>query len=333
MTAYTWRGTATAPTPSTTSDDMSATPLGDMTENFTGEQTLGAADNLTLRVRAVMIREHEDWAHKNDLIIATTFQVDRAPAVRRLHFLKDNVPLGWQEDFFNDVILSQRDFTGKTVTIRVQVYDMDGIDSKLIAGVEAAAQSAAVALPALAPYAAAVGFAVPAFLKLANSLDDHDQIFDKRLKLEVQPAGTRHKLLQPGYYVGFRLPVEDGWKLRSDLRVVDADNNEYDAGSYVVLEVARQFLPHPEREIDQKIATLLAELDGKGQSGRAPLSFLRDTLDGYARFKKLERAQQLRAKSQQEGQTLSPAEQQLFDELSADASLTSYMPWVGTTDT
>ncbi|OQY35730.1 MAG: hypothetical protein B6I38_01360 [Anaerolineaceae bacterium 4572_5.1] len=298
-------------------------PLQQLSQLFTEEPVLQKAEPLTVRIRGVMIKEDQDAAFfgDNDVIITTTFQFGSEPPVQRLHFMENEVPLGWVGDFFNDVILSTRDFKDKTLTLRVQVYDLDRVPSDLVEGVRAAASSSVVAFPHLATYAGAVAFTVPALLKLVDHLDNHDCILDERFKLEVAEPQTGHKLLQPGYYVGFKNPVSSGYALSQDLKVVTEQGEEFGDLSYAVLEVSRDYYAHHDWDIDQKVAKLVSELNGKGQSGKAALEFLRETLGGYAKMKKLQRTLAL---SNQEDRT--EAEQELLDELLSDAELTPFLP-------
>ncbi|GAH53710.1 unnamed protein product [marine sediment metagenome] len=68
------------------------------------------------------------------------------------------------------------------------------------------------------------------------------------------------------------------------------------------------------------MAKLIAELNGKGQSGKAALEFLRETLDTYDKFRRLERARELKAK-----ETLSESEQELLQELTSDEALAPFL--------
>lgn len=56
--------------------------------------------------------------------------------------------------------------------------------------------------------------------------------------------------------------------------------------SYAVYSIRKVDYQEPFWEIDQKIAKLLSELDGKGNSSRAPIDFLRDTMEGYKHLEK-----------------------------------------------
>ena len=51
-------------------------------------------------------------------------------------------------------------------------------------------------------------------------------------------------------------------------------------GSFAVYPIRKVDYQEPLWKIDQKIAKLLSELDGKGNSSRAPIDFLRDTMEG-----------------------------------------------------
>lgn len=291
-------------------------------------KTFENAQSLSIRIRGAMLAEAYDrWGgKKNDVMIVSTFQFGSEPPVQRLHFLQDNVKLGWQGDFFNDVILALRDFnvTNNVLKLRIQVYDMDGVDETLIQAIGNVSQSVAVAFPYLGPYAAAVSFGVPALLKLVDNIDQHDRIIDERLTLEISEPEKGHQLLQPGYFVCFKEPVEEGLYLRSDMRVLQPDQKSpFKKLSYTVLEVDRAFHAHRDWEIDQKAAKLIAELNGKGQSGKAALEFLRETLDTYDKYRRLERAYELQAKAK-EG-ALSEAEVQLLQEIKGDEKLAPFL--------
>jgi len=285
------------------------------------------AQPLTIRVRGVMVVEEYDkrpWKDENDIMIVTTTQFGSEPPIQRLHFMQHNVPPGWQENFFYDVVLALRDFNAenKRLTLRIQVYDMDGIEEGLVNAVGKVSQSVAVAFPYLSPYAAAVSFGVPALLKLVDNLDSHDQIIDERLTLELAKPEMGRRLLQPGYFVCFNAPIEEeDLFLSSDLQVLR--NNSMTAFkdcSYAILGIERGFHANREWEINQKAAKLIAELNGKGQSGKAALEFLTETLDTYDKFRRLERATELQAK-----ETLTKDEQELLQELKDSETLAPFL--------
>ncbi len=288
------------------------------------EPTFGMAQPLTVRVRGFMLREDEDWHVRgdNDIAVVSTFQFGAEPPVQRLHYLQDGVSRGWHGAFFHDTVLSVRDLDAGILSLRVQIYDVDGISGTVVEQVVDAASSVAVAFPQLARYAGGLAALAPSLLKLVDQLDQHDAIIDQRLKLELEAPGTGHPLLQPGYYVCFRNEVEEGLYLEPELRVTtDEGGTEHLACSYVVLEVARCFHEHYEWEIDQKVAKLVAELNGKGKSGKAAIEFLRDTISGYSKFRRLERAHALLARRDR-----TDSEERLLAELRSDKSLAPFLP-------
>jgi len=301
---------------------------------FKDSSVFGNAQPMTVRVRGVMILEKYDWLpwDKNDVAIVTTSQFGNEPPVQRLHFLQKDVEKGWQGDFFNDVVLTIRDFNVEKnmLIIRIQVYDMDGIDPGLIEAVSNMSKSVAVTFPHLAPYAASVSFGSSALLKLVENINNHDQIIDERLTLEVMEPEKGHKLLQPGYFVCFNKSVGEGLSLNSNLTVLNPDQTVFEDASYAVLEVEREYHGQPLLEIDQKAAKLIAELNGKGQSGKAALDFLRDTIDYYNKYKKLERIRDLKSKEElskdkSSGVTFSDEEDKLLKELAVDTELAPFL--------
>ena len=313
-TGGTWLGTARA------SDD--GAELSPLDAPFSDDGVFESAQPLTVRFRGAMVREDRDPVLRgnNDLLVVTKFQFGNEPPVDRLHYIGSDEPTGWHGDFFRDTILSVRDLTKGELTLRVQVYDVDGVDGGLIDAVERASSHAAVTFPQLTPYAGAVGLGVRPLVELVDSIDDHDVILDDRVTLEIAEPGTRCNLLQPGYFVHFDGEVPGSAELGRDLRVRFGDGTEYTGGSYAVLEVVRDHGGRREWEIDQKAAKLIAELNGKGQSGKAALDFLEDTLSAYTDYRRLDRAAELRSK-----EALTPHEETLLEELEADPDLRPFL--------
>jgi hypothetical protein len=303
--------------------DFGASGLASLTETFGDGGVFGAAQPLTVRLRGAMIGEDLDWGPfgGNDLLIVTKFQIGDEPPVERLLFMESDTEPGWHDDFFNDVVLSTGDFTGERLTLRLQVYDVDHVDRGFVESVRRLSERAAILFPQQALYAGLIDFAAGSLVELVNNVDDHDQILDERVTLEVAEPETGHKLLQPGYFVCTREPVESDLRQGGEsVRLRDAEGAAYDGGSYAVLEIQRAALGDRRFEIDQKAAKLLAELHGKGQSGTPSVSFLRDTLDAYTRFRKLERARELQSRDD-----LTDDERRLLEELRSNEALRPYL--------
>lgn len=313
-TKSTWVGTGRS--------SAESAELGSLDREFTEDGVFESAQPLTVQFRGAMVRSREDslLRGRNDLLILTKFQFGNEPPVDRLHYLGSDDPVGWYGDFFRDTILSVRDLTKRELTLRLQVYDVDGIDGDLVDAVRSISTEAAALFPQLLPHAGLVGLSVGPVIELIDNVDDHDAILDDRIKLVVEEPETRHNLLQPGYVVCVDGEVPDGATLDGDLRVRSADGTELADRNYAVLEVAREFVGRREWELDQKAAKLVAELNGKGQSGKASLDFLKDTLDAYGDYQRLGRAAELRSK-----ESLTDAERQLLDDLRADPDLRPYL--------
>lgn len=115
--------------------------------------------------------------------------------------------------------------------------------------------------------------------------------------------------------------VDEGLCLNSKPHVLTTDcAAALQECSDAVIGVEKQFYANRAWEIHQKAAKLIAELNGKGKSGKAALDFLKDTLDTYDRFRRLERASELRKK-----QDLTDAEQAILQELTNDDNLAPFL--------
>lgn len=285
-----------------------------------------ASQKMTASLRGVMIHKPPmDRDGKNDLIIVTANQFGERTPLTRLHFMKDNVPLGWQGAFFDDTILAVRDLRPewRKLTLRVRVYDLDRVPTALFKAVGSlAATSVLVAFPFLTPFAGAAEAAMGSLTNLIGNLDKHDEIIDQRVALEISDPDHGDMLLQPGYYVCFAQPVDDSRALQINhqLRVLDGVD-EFAECSYAVLEIEPSFTIDRTSELDQRASRLIAELDGKDASGSA-IEFLRSAVDAVDKFRRLERAQQINAKDPAE---LTESDRILLADLRSDPELASFL--------
>lgn len=320
MNGKIWWGTS-----ETIDDKSSLTPRLDMC--FKDATVFANAQPFTLRVRGVMVQSEYDRNYlrplkTNDLMVVTSSQFGAEPPVQRIHFMRDNVRLGWQGDFFNDTILALEAYNDekRRLTLRLQVYDLDRMNADFVAAIAEMTKSVAIAFPTLANYAAAVSFSAEKLKELVNTLDNHDRIIDERITFQVAKEKTGHNLLQPGYFVCFAKPVEGDFQLDCNLQVQTESGAAYE-GNYCVLGMERQFNAGREWEIDQKVAKLISELDGRGQSGKAAIEFLRETMDGYDRFKRMERVRVLTERKAR----LTKAERDFVEKVKSDPSLKPYL--------
>lgn len=290
------------------------------------DSTVGPFENaqpMTVRLRGVKIAEDYDGVLRgdNDLMIVTKFQLGDEPPVERLHFMDKDVELGWHDDLFHSVVYSTPDYSGKRLTLQLRVYDVDNVNEELIGSVKQLSGRAAGLFPQLAPYLGVVNFAVGPVVELVNNIDEHDEILNDQVTLEL-PRENRVgiKVLKPGYVVCSRDTIEQDATLGADLRIQPPGGGEDTNGSYAVFGILRDNIVDQQYAINQRAAKLVAELKGKGQSEHSPIHFLQETLDVYGKFRKLERAREL-----QDSNTLSDAQQRLLNDLKSNPELAPYL--------
>src|SRR5690606_37956902 len=116
-----------------------------------------------------------------------------------------------------------------------------------------------------------------------------DRIIDEKLTLEIADPHTAHNLLQPGYYVCFRNPVENSRRLQINnrLRVYNDDGvTEFEECSYAIFEVKRALEVDRKQEIADEVKRLLRGLDGSSDSAQASIDFVRAIMDSAGKFSK-----------------------------------------------
>jgi len=304
------------------------------------QSVIKPAEQLTIKLRGVMVVEckdkHKRWFNgggckdTNDLIIVSKYQFGAEPMVERLHFFSKKVPIGWYGNFFDDIVFSTDDLKATSVKLQVQVYDVD--DSMYEGGKESLSSlvdSVGAAYPilsvfaltkkAVAPAAFAVLQGANSIINLIDGFNEHDRLVDQSLILQSAEPGTAHSLLQPGYFVCFSCNVDEELNLDSELRVVKNDGiSEFQDCNYAVLEVSRTYELKREQQLDQKAAKLMSELSGKGNSGKAALEFLRETINGYDIYRTMQKTQMLMSKEKELAalkKDLSAEEKQLLNRL------------------
>jgi hypothetical protein len=301
------------------SEHIDEATLQDTTTTYADGEVLRTADPLTVSLRGVNApTSHGFLEDTNDLMIVVKFQFDDQPPVDRLLYLEHDVEPGWLDDLFDDIILTTNDFAYDELNIHLQVYDVDRIDPELAESVGSLLQQAAsvVTYPLLSQFAGLVESAADPLIDLVNYVNEHDRILDEKITLEVdEDPGTGHDILQPGYLVCLARDAdlavdEGGFGLDSDLKLTGPDGSARTDQSFAVLELEREHVQTGSEEINQKVAKLIAELEGKGQSSTAEIDFLRETLDGYTKYSKANRAAELNGK-----ESLTEAEQELLDRL------------------
>jgi len=276
----------------------------------------------------------------NDLLIVTSFQTGTSPSVQRVHFLRQEQKINeFIGDFFKTMVCSFSDFQDNHITLQTQVYDVDNYEkiNDIVSATSSMTGNVVGSFPVIGPYIAAGKALASSILELVNQLDKHDPIIDSNLRLVItEEENAGYQILQTGHWVCFSEPQEQqegNLRLDPHLRIVRKDNTttttntattaggeRFRDSSYAIYSVRAEGAQEPGWEIDQKIAKLLSELDGKGNSGRAAVDFLRDTMEGYTKFKKMKRYQELLKKDK-----LTEEEKKVFEKLRNDESIQEFI--------
>jgi hypothetical protein len=312
-------------------------PLLPTTSAGSEERGFHAAQRCRVIVEGVWVRDDVDGMFKgeNDIIVATKFRVGNRPPLDKVHFLESNVPeKRWIPVPFHPEVFATRDFDPAMTdfALEVRVYDEDGLDDDDLAALTSAmsgsTMAAAVAFPALAPYAAFASGAGAALARLVDTLDEHDKLVHGRILLGVnKPASSGYDLFQPGFLICFARDVDASNLLLGQNRQVHTKSSghgapqRYEHLSYIVLRITRDGPSSPDMVTNQKMATLIAELElgRKGKSTQA-LEELASTFEAYTAMKRIERYKQLVSKTD-----LTREERELLEELGKDPSIRPYL--------
>jgi hypothetical protein len=304
--------------------------LQPLTEAFSDAGSVQNAEPVNVRLRGVNVPVERDLGGGLDLVIVTKFQFANQPKVTRLHYLQQGASPGWYDALYQNMVFTTRDFNHDDVTLRVQVYDRDKLEEgtvKTVTGL-AATVGVAVGFPGLASLAKAAGSVSETLTDIADSLDSHDEILDDRVRLEPdEEANQGTDLLQPGFLVAFgdaRIR-DEGYRLNQNTELETPEGAVAERTPYAVFEVEREHNEVEFAEKDQKAAKLAAELNGKGQSNKDPLYYLRETVEAYDKFDRVRRAEQLQRLNEQEDVTLTDAEKSLLGRLRADLETGTYL--------
>lgn len=294
-----------------------------------GSHIIKRASNLSILLKRVFVHKSYDTSRfhfrhkdKNDLFIATSFQTGTSPTIQRVHKYEEKRKIGHVGPFFKSVVCSFSDFSSRDIILNTQVYDIDSwrylkehVDdiSNLIGNTGI--------FPVIVPYAPIVAKIAQALLDLIEKSDSHEKIIDSNLELEIIKPHRGAKILQTGHWVCFSEPQPSGLKITPTLKIINNGGDAFKDCSYIVYSIRNTLAEEPEWEISQKVATLLTELKGKGRSGKAAISFLRSTMEGYANFRKLNRYNELDQKKKPTRE-----EKTQLKKLSADKKIKPFIP-------
>lgn len=265
------------------------------------ESKISKSSPFSVYLRGIHIGKSEDnesWkfyqrkpSKTNDLLVLCNFQAGTSPTVQRFHYFKEKQKIKEHiENLFNTLVCSYSDFKDSHITLQIQAFDVDSYEpiKQIFSGITQIAGNTAVTFPIIAPYLPGVS-AASSLVELLDRLDKHDLIMESNLRLEITEQDTGSQLLQAGHWVYFDKPSEEALELDSNLHI----KGDFADSNYAIFSIKKEEAQEPQWELSQKIATLLSELNGKGSSGKAAIEFLRETMDGYAKYKKITRYQEL----------------------------------------
>ncbi len=263
-------------------------------------------------------------SNTNNLMIASSFQTGTSPIVQRIHFYKENQESGkWVGNLFKSLVCTFNDFVDQHITLQCQVYDIKDLDKyrEALDTISKMSGSLSVTFPIIAEAALAIPTA-KGIIDVVDQFEHHIKIMDDNLKLEMAPENTGVQILQTGHWICFSEPQEDGLKVDSNLQVINKDGKtSFIECSYTTYSIIDTIDEEPNWEIDQKSAKLLSQLNGKGSADKAAIDFVKDTVEAYTKFNKLQRLQQLQNKKD-----LTDPEKALLERLKADKDLESFIP-------
>lgn len=303
--------------------------LQTLTQGFARDGVIRSAEPVNVRLRGVNVPKGRDLSGDLDLVIVTKFQFANQPPVTRLHYLKQGASAGWYTALYQNMVFTTRDFSHDDVTITVDVYDRDALSEgtvKTVSGL-AATVGVAVGFPGLASLAKAAESVSDTLTDIVDAANKNEEVLEDRVRLEPDEEPNRGTdLLQPGFLVAFEDTGGEGdYRLNQNTQLENADGELVEGLPYAVLEVEREHNEIEFAEKDQKAAKLAAELNGKGRSSKDPLYYLRETLEAYDKFERVQRAEQLQRLSEQESISLTDAQKSLLGRLRADLETGKYV--------
>ncbi|MBI9010841.1 MAG: hypothetical protein JEZ08_01325 [Clostridiales bacterium] len=312
-----------------------------LSDYFTDDsKVIKKSGDMTVLLRKVYVDKYYDlplsdptWKNKgkigsNDLMVLTTYTFDKEPEIDRLHYLKNNTKEREINTFFNELVLAKQDFRSDKFKFRLKVYDVDRISPEIMESITAVSDSSAVIFPELGALTFGMKTVADNIVKVINKVNKHDCILDSELILRRSEEKSGDCLLQEGFFVCFSEKLTDeemnNTYLHNDLVLRSKTGEEFSKSSYGIVEVKKEYQVDKTWQIEQKVAKLMSEIKGNGMSGEAPLHFLKDTLEGYANFKKIKRGNDIGQRIKDQLQV--PAEEiELYKRFKADDEIGPYI--------
>lgn len=285
------------------------------------------AKPFTANIQTVVVGEDLDgWPRgNNDLLIMTSSSLGESPRVQRIHFYEEEIKVGQPiQNIFSNNIYATEDYPGSRLWLKINVVEIDKDTGERKALIDAfsslVAQFGAV-FPAVAPYTFAAATVVGVINKLALALEKNERVIHFPFALYGSAGIPGNAPLQLGNYIVFSKPINDPSKYTYNESGTLEGIDDNDKVSYVVFYITDKILRSPEFITNQKVATLLTQLNGNDQTPKATVDFLSETLSGYSNFKRLKRYIDLKNESSR-----TEDEENLMKEISKISEIKEFLP-------
>jgi hypothetical protein len=294
-------------------------------------------DANSFSVSLLAFRVHEDlenWLRGgNDLLLISRTSIGEDQAVRRIHFYEENVSPGeFINNIFAETIHLEEDFSELDRTyMKFELYEIDrdtGNRQAIVDAFSTLAQSIGAIFPAAAPYAFGASVVVQAIEELISIFEKNVPIVNDEVAFySGENIRFGRAPLQEGTFVQFAHNVDaQDWKLEASGRVVDSGGSDV-PHSYLIFQVSKESFLTPKYVENQKVAKLLEQIENDANNGpKETIEFLKDTIQGYADFKKIERYYDLKRKQEDDPGSISEAELERMHNISEISSIRPYLP-------
>lgn len=260
-------------------------------------QVVKPAQQLTVSLVSAMVTKDLDGflRGKNDLMIVTKSALGERPKVDRIHYFESEIPARRVlKDFYSDTVFISDDYTGERLWMEMNIVEVDtnaGDRKDAIGAFTALATTAGAVFPAIIPYAMVSSSVLRVTERLVAALEKDLDVVKVPIALYSGTPSPGRGLLQVGTYVAFATEIDGSrYCLTNGGEVQRKDGSQVDV-SYVCFQVDTDKAVSPEFVITQRVATLLTQMQAKqtGSSARSAFEFIKETLQVYSSYRKLER--------------------------------------------
>jgi hypothetical protein len=293
-----------------------------------GAAPIQAAQPFTVSLLSIVVAEDFEgfFRGKNDILVTNRASLGDQPLVERIHYYDEEIPTGESiSNVFADTMFLTDDYNGEDklyLELVVKEVDTDtGERQATLKALQSLVQTAGAVFPIVLPYAFAATAVSDVVAKLITALERDQDVVKMRLALHPGRPRPGRAVLQEGSFVVFA-SAQDASAYRFGRDGLLAPAAGAPSVSYAVFQVTAGKYPSPKFIVDQKIATLLTQMQkGNDTSALTAIHFLENTLTQYTNFSRLKRYLELRGKP-----SLSAEEQALMQRIAADDALRPFLP-------